>query len=716
MARIQAAIPFVESEIHPRQEFLVYTRETWDGEWVLRDYLQPVGPIRYAVQPVGSRATLLYRYGQVREHDQLNFAESWPQDLLGHFVRFDVDSPWYLEPVTLPFYGVIVENDTEVAADWQGTTPVATGDMLYHVVGLEDLLRVPIVSAVAVQGAAEVTLRVHPSFNRRYRRGGTLRGNRTQYERPSGVHAFQHIAEWWNGTWDALDVLRTLLYHHAPTDGGLAWMIAGQTDILYQIQGVWDIPVGTTLLDVLNALIDRRRGLTWIPRTDGEVITLHVASVYDQAISVHGTKLEPNTEVARIEVGTDDAIDDRLVESCTLKRSAAHQVRRFEIVGEPLRTAFTVALADSTLEAGWTAGQESACAAGIADETDPGKQDAFRRKPALRGVFARFRLPAAFDWLAGDGEGGAKAVANPLVKDDGTLDTAQTAPYWNANKALLKWLPLDEPSLEDTDSPAEFSRPFAFVQDPASGRYVLTHDHGIQGIGAAGLRVADHELGIELQVPYAQLFARGHWPDDAAPTRYRGGKTGRGDYFAYSTLGATVCAETDQRARVVVDADEEPAAGVGRTLVVPVRDAHLWYVTPGTVIGIDDDGALVHHDGGTVRDDRDHLLLVAALVKSWYGRPRSALRYVVRELAPVVAPGAMVEALVANAWTEPVGTICTAITWHPERGTTAVETAFWALDFARVALDQVGLARKQALAAELWDLRRALDAITMETD
>jgi len=716
MARVQSPAIEAASGPLPMQAMLVYTRAAWDGDWELRDYLLAQGAVRYAVQPVGSRAQLAYDFGMWRQHDALSFAEWTAPDLVGHYVRFDAETHYRSgmqalfgpDPVPLPFYGVVAEETLEVEAPFEdGGTVTPTGTALYSVYGLEYLLRVPVVSATAVQNGAEVELRVHPTFNRRYGRGGTVLGNRTSEPRPSGVHAFDHPDEWWTALWTASDVVRYLLYHHAPTDDGLTWKLGGQTDVLDQIEQVYRLPVGVRLDQVLNALIDRRRGLTWIPRTDGGTIEIHVSGVYDRAISVHGTTLQPNPEVARIEIDTEDAIDSHLVAACALKRSSSHHYGRFEVLGEPVKACFTAAMADSTLEAGWTAAQELLVRNALGD--DPAENDLYRKRPHLAGVFTRFRLPASFEWIVGDGEGGSiSAVANPLIGDDGTIRTGEVAPYWNANKRLLNWVPIEDPTREAAGSPPEYGRPFAFAKDPATGRFVLAHAHGIKGVAAAGLRMSDHEMGFELVAPYAQLFGRGHW-SGAGASHFRGGLAGAGDYFAYETLGATVCCETDQRLRVYVDADEEPAAGPSRTLSVAVRGAELWYVAINTVTGIDDDGGLLHHEGGTVRDDRDRLTLVAALLKAWYGRPRSALRYTVRELAPVAQPGALVEAVLSNGWTEPVGTLCTSIEWDAEKGTTTIETAFWDLDFARVAFDAVGIPDAKAAARELRDLWQAVN-------
>jgi len=363
---------------------------------------------------------------------------------------------------------------------------------------------------------------------------------------------------------------------------------------------------------------------------------------------------------------------------------------RIEVVGERMRSTFTLSYASGKLLRAWQPATMALYTTGLGD--DPDANDKYRALPLFEDVFCGFRVSPTWDFVGDNGEGVAGGRVAPKINDDGSLDTGADGGWWRGDKAPLNLLPWQEAA---DDEGVHYARPFACVQDPETGGFVLTHKHAIPGVPAAGLLVHDHELRVRLNPPYNHLFGRGYLTAAHGPTLEVGGLSDTGDHFSFETLLVTLQIELDERCRVVATvADGDPA----RVLTVRVRDAHLWYVSPKTVTGVNSNGTLARHAGGTVRDDKARLQLVAAMAVAWYGRRRQRLRYAVRELGPIARPGTFIEAVESVGWTEPISTVCTRMSWDFESGTSSLETDFWELDFAAADFDQPGTPGGRALA------------------
>jgi len=653
VARVQVTPETDTSYVLEPQAVGVETRETWDASaWTSRPYVEPLQAAAN-VQPTLSTASMVYRYGHIRRRDKATGSGYWPPDLVDHFVRFSVPTRYAAKPVHLPWYGVVVSDTKHVRGPYEdGGVITATGDVVYQCLGLEHLLDgARIMGATILDAGTWKDVTACPTFNLRHRKGGSPLGNcSAAHQTGTSVFGFSAGAAETRTTWSASDVIAYLLHHYAPTTGGLAWTLGGQLGILDETVDVWRLE-GRTVREALNILVDRRRGQSWTLRV-GEAtdegppsIEVHVSTVYDRPMAFAGKTIQPNTEVAPLEVDTTDGDAAAVralhrVATCHVRSSASQRYGRVIVLGERMRSCFTLAPVDSDLEAGWASADATALRA-AGGEDDPALADRWRRRAAnLSDVFRTFVVPDDWDYTAGNGEGGTRGPVAPVMNDSGSLGQSAGV-ITQADKRFLKWLPLEEPWVGDEYETA-YRRPFAWVAAPnPEDGYLYLHDHGIPNAPTARPRMLEHQLGITVPSPAHQMLARNHWTA-TDPTTQRGGKLDCGDWFAYATLGCTVCMETDTRARVVMDVGAEPVEGAVRTQVLRLAGAHMWYVVPGTVTGIDADGGLEHHAGGLVRDDSARLVLTALLARAWYGQARQALRYTVNEIAPLVPVGSLV--------------------------------------------------------------------------
>jgi hypothetical protein len=696
MATVQLDRPSA-SVIQPRQAGLVYTRRLWTLDWDQQPYLYAREAL-LAAAPTISKATLVYHFGQMMQADKANFSQESPPDVDGHFVRLAVGTPFGPLPRELPWHGIIVAHEINSIGPFQdGVSSVAQGDILYTAYGLEYLLEtVRISTAWAQQAAALVHLGHCPVFNERYDKGGFVLGNRTTAVTADGVHAFSVD----NAIWTNLDILDYLLAYHAP-DLGLdpSWVLEGEFAMLAQITEVHDLE-GLTLRQALNKLIDRRRGLLWSIRTAGDGVAIHIASVFDTAVVAGGVTLSPNPEVAPLSLHVEGGATGPLVGAVQLGQTDAQRYGRIEVLGERARSCFTLGLSIGSLEATWAGAFATDYLAALGD--DPVANDKYRARAAFDDVFCGFRVPTAWTMLGPTGE---KFI--PKLNDDGTLDPATLGPFLRAGHTFLPTLPLLDPVSDDEQS---YQRPFAIASDPESGRLVPLHKHGVLGVPPVGLELHDRDLRIRLKAPHNHVMARGLWAGSPGPTMQFLGLADAGDYFDAQTLRVTVAIELDERLRIVQTiSDADPL----RTLTLYVPRAHLWYVAPSTIKGLDDDGTPLFHPGGVVRDDHARLEAVAALAKAWYGRTRQTLRYTIAAIMPLAKPGVMISAVEQATTEDPINTIVTSIHWNFEEGSTTLETGFWDLDFSANRFDIPGKPDAASLARQV-DAQAA--ALAKETE
>ena len=263
----------------------------------------------------------------------------------------------------------------------------------------------------------------------------------------------------------------------------------------------------------------------------------------------------------------------------------------------------------------------------------------------LRYVYTTFRIPAKWNWKAGNGENGTRHNANPLIDSDARIQaSAEAAPIRSWGHRIARHVPLlDEQQAkagsEEQPEP-EYRQAYVLIKNDKDEWVPVDRSEDADGV-AGHVVPLDKSFGFRVEMHPAHLLAKNHFAGAAA------GKTNQQPKYDYRTIIATVAARLDQRIAVTVDV---PLVTTGRTRYIDVPDAETWWVVEGTVLEVGKGGKLHRQPkGGTVRDDADRLAEVATLAKAWYSRPRSTVSFTVNDLIAGYGVGVYVTSAATDA-------------------------------------------------------------------
>lgn len=479
-------------------------------------------------------------------------------------------------------------------------------------------------------------------------------------------------------TWTALDALRYLLVRYSP----YPIILAGDYSVLASISEEWHM-AGGTLKQCIEELISRFRGLGWRIwwMFDGSLV-LYVFTQFSESVSAYNHTIPANADQSLI------VLDNNLWVEPTVSYNYLTGFDLIRVQGNQIGMCFTVSFDDSTLEEGWTETEETAYKAGSTKPGASNKDHDMERTTDKFRVYQRFKVPDNWDWQAGDGAGGTKVNASPLILDDATLDDTQTANEWTEQLSFERSLPLYHNSGDGHDS--EPRLPFALLKDTSNKYHYLDKLSAIsQSQDNWNVQVADTELAILVKpsnVPH--LFAKNHFSESNTAFKY---------IFDYETLVATVFVKLDQKVGVNYWMPSFNQVGVLRVKRIQIDDAELWQILPGTVTDVTN-GELVHDTTGTtVRDDRDRLRRIAVFAAAYYGRHRGTCTLQIKDFTFANPAGSMILGLLvtpnfrlmpggvpvlASGYVIDVATVVTSQswTWTEEGMFTEISTGFEEVD------------------------------------
>jgi hypothetical protein len=479
------------------------------------------------------------------------------------------------------------------------------------------------------------------SFNRRFGRGDEAVGNRA-HANVAGKAGLYTFDAGHDNLWTALQAVRHILevFHVA---SGIEITLSGQTAGLDLVNGAWDMGQADSFSDALRQIVDPRFG--WAMLVNGASIT--VVSISDVAIG----DLPANLNVVTLDLETSESMDRPRVTHLAQAHYSYITVR-----GERLRTMFTVNVVDGDLEADWPAALKAAY---LAETTDEG-----RRKETYRPLWARFRIPAGWSGLVGNGTGGTRPAFPTIDASTGYVNIATGQELW------LPELILDRctPSLVAGDpQPGE---PMVWVKD---GAEYIRLDNPPNDRPAASIGVCDDRPGILVRPPFQHLLGL---------TDIVGGAFMHPPAYDADTLHATVSAYGFERVRVTVIAQVPEAGGVLRTKIIDIPDCHLWMILQGTITDLTTTEAADRY----LRDDVPILVRAAALAKAWYGRPRASIAVNYSNPGVVDRLGQVISDVRSAGAIQQAGTMITEITYTlVGKQTTTLATELFELDFRRPA-------------------------------
>jgi len=366
-------------------------------------------------------------------------------------------------------------------------------------------------------------------------------------------------------------------------------------------------------------------------------LAIKIFSVLSEALSVGDDLLPANADQMTLEVEED------ILANPVLNFSSAEEYDDLLVEGGSVMMCGTFSIAEATIQKGWTSGEESSYKVGDRTGNSTAEEDdAARKADRFAPVFSKLEVPADWDWLIGNGEGGSGVTQTnfaPGVTDGGYIDASLTPAQWRPDQRFERTLPILEAIATDTGSgggsgigsgsgaaallsqaDAEFRKPFALVKDGET--YYLSERAEKDGSASpVSFRVSDRELAVYLAAPANHVMALNHWAE------YLNSNTEPA--YDYEDVMITVFVRTDTNLRRKISLGTDPSQRDGtKTKRIAVPDAEMWLIAPGTVVDTED-GKLVRVEDTDlsliVRDDSARLRSIAGLALAWYGTQRNTV-------------------------------------------------------------------------------------------
>lgn len=701
------------------------------------------------IAPGVDQATLTFLYGVQMEEGDTTFAAIAAAELLGKFVK--VTLPDTIGSDDLVWYGVIDADDRNVMGSQATTEPTGVQQVTaYGLLRLFERTRITTAN-IYVDADNVLTIGRGLAFNRDQEGRFSERGNRStlEYEQGLGVPLCFVFSEKPRGetAWSAYEAVKYLLALHPPVDSAgyplVTCVLSADPDSLSWFEFSLDTD-GKTLKELLDALIDRRRGLSYRvdfteedPDTlDPAILTVTAFTFADETITLPSGKTlaaNPNLRTLDFEAAFD--IEQCLVSNLALtkydKVIARGQFKtstctlKFTEPDNPNPKIIPAWDADELLLYQQAANQEVTYAALSVEERQE-LNALTRSNDDLAYVFSRFTLSPSFlkkvsadskDWWVAPLYD--EATGDPL-KSEGTDpgESTEGEPLWLRGIRFERFLPLRDrrdysgtqiddftfgDGLFDYGEP-EYLRPFVFTNTngsfDGSDPHWVTLDRLAEAQGdddrkwACSLRLLDAGPQLQLDVHggpqhfIAKPDDMTPVEDDATPGTNVGTYSDRDDPadvgIPWTDFYATLCLRLDSRIEAEAEINTPAAGAEQRILTIDIPDARLDYVVPHTVVGLSKGKVVNSSSGGFVRDDREWLEDIARAAAEWYGKERQALRLKWKQCRKLVEPGWLITDIGANYNRTGVNTVISKVTYTLTENavSTEIETAFASLDLA----------------------------------
>ena len=671
----------------------VYTKSIWADDWILSPYLEP---LQCSFSAGGSPgAKFRYQYGGGYQADgtpRLDGLDVTSGRRLYIQIRTSEYSDYSDESVR--WTGWIPTEDFKLLGD-NGTSRAV--DQVLIAQDLITLLETRIDGAWVNKGEFNSTkLDIMPVFNKRFSSGGGVIGNRSSrkyFTNNIGSYIFSSDAEEWTN-YDILEYIIT--WFQDATGPTFELNVTDDIkDVLENMTGLYNL-TGKSVRQAIDMLLPKSQGLIWWiwPKDDIEV-EIYVQTTLDEELTVNGFTMPANDEQVNIDLWTDEYKQDVMV-----RQDASMSYDTIIVRGAKMKTCFTFHyFLDSFCKKGWSDATEASYLAAASGTTGYGdlsydekatKNDQYRSTDQFANVFNTFRISDDWNWVAANRQSGADVFVSPAIDDEGNVDITVSGEYWNVDKKFLSYLPFLDgydysgtiPVNNNPTGTEPEERPIMSLTDLGSSAGPYAYVDKLKPDGAS-VRAKQRGMAIEVKMSPAYLMANadlGSAEPGSATAGIESGERGidyRDTYF-------TVMMETDQVLQVKKELN--PDAENKRTLVIDVPDAELWYVTPGTVVDVDSDGALVYYGCDSwIRDDTTRLKQILASAVSYYGKRRNKLKMTIDGIGAPASIGQLITnaQVVDDGDTANGGTVVTGITFDFQSEKTTLVTDGWPLAFGQ---------------------------------
>lgn len=451
---------------------------------------------------------------------------------------------------------------------------------------------------------------------------------------------------------------------------------------------------GRSVYDILNSVIDRKRGLLWwleptIDYTQTPVrprgFRLKIATISRFNIAISDTE----AILANPRQRDLDLRDRSSVLDVSITADNLNKVQQVIVEGAPPTATFSIR--HTAAGADWTGEEEQKyriAAKALGDEytfedlsSKKTLNDHYRQSEAVKHVYTRFKLQLSAIRGGGYSEEEVKIFANDsnpgytagpsgfwsifpdTTKPWGSeaAHTKKPSPYdpnqitvWEPGIRLCRetrLLPrvdysVTTPVVSYDYATHEYVRPMLFYQDVSASRWHRLDTLGsyaaqdeLKGSGGAvvsiGLRVHEHQFGFDL-VPsdgvshHLDRDGVYNGQDDVEVSHVKKGLLDTGDIIVM-----TLCATSGCPLRIVYPQEHD---GYQFEQQVPMviylgERARLDWVVGGTKLAVKDDNTdLVESKYHILRDDRESMYVLARAAWSWYSQSRSAIQCSLREV------------------------------------------------------------------------------------
>jgi len=703
----------------------VSVRDAWADDWSPVPYLYCNGFTASAAPEIPA-AEFEYRFGDGQRAGLDGRAEYSPAELGGKFVK--------IETTGLPnWYGFITEPSTEregaievaEVKKGDGSTEAAahrllTGVEHYTAFGLEYLLdRVPILESKVDDGEGGVkTIGRAIAFNAGDGFGSRSRpigGNMTTTLGPDGVTLFaSSLTAASSAEWNAGLIVAYLLNYFSPKNSAGEVSVPFQLDYSTAYDSLkWSAPMvaaeGRTVLDILNQLINRKRGLGWNIEIDepANEVKIVVFTFATQDVELpSGQKLKANKNQGSLDIDLDDAVD-----AFELRRSETDRFDQVVVRGARRGSVLTLSKEDGTIDADWSSDLESnyelgastsaayTAAAGDASIEAALNTDARKRDEVAR-VFSWFALAQDFSGDVGDGEAGAFYRAFPTLDSNGD-PTATGSEFWRPGLRFESYLPfleghdysgskIADGTVADNNpagSSPEFLEPFV-VFEVASNRWVHSEHMGEAADSGDSDREQTWSANVSTRKDDAGLIVKvvgghQHYLASADFDELSGESFETEQFVNWREMIAVVYVLSDDHVEARYPADADVATvDVLRQLVLTVEDAHLDYCPEDTVVAVSHGSTLTRTtEAGFVRDDRERLDDIARAAWEWHGSSRVAINVSKRGLSADFIVGHLITTIGGDETEETVNSVITKVEFDLVNDRLEFSTSFANLDF-----------------------------------
>lgn len=716
--------------------YTVSTRDSLSaGDWTVAPHLICRG-FTHGVGPTMSQAAFLWRYGALtRGHNDSPdgvFTVVAPLDVLDKFVRIEFEDA--ASGKSIDWVGVFKDDGY---AEWCDSDAEPSGDQELVAYGLEYFLdRQPI----SGRSSREADRGIRPySYNTGAGAGRDVEWAKRGNKDP-GDYAFSFEDD--AVEWEAWNIGLHLLAEHGPrnqddVEKPLPFILHPDAEPFLN----WYYPTvaveGRTLLQVLDELIDRRRGLIWWIQVEDFAAELSaVIYVSSTATAVLALPNDAELPPAATIVTFDDPGDQVLLEPPQIAYPGSRRYDRVRVRGARRTSTFSAlgtVFGDggasygcplqiySLIEPTWDATDNTdyhaaasgllAEYSGLADDEKAARNDRYRQGSQFYRVYRQFSLNM-------QGASGDASICPIIAQGTGSIVGSLEVTRRSVrllSKTLLKAGfdyadALNPTPRGNADYGAEFIPPFLLTYVPATTETPTTLGDGGSNPDGGWRRTQDANTAKEkmdggefrLRYSYHPRVAAGE-PGfrieggpvnhmlDTSESNYDGsdpliGPSRHQPECYWGSLLITATAEMDCYCEAVWPAGEITAAPIEELLVqLSDRIRHDW-LQKGTVYDLNERGSPVQvQDGGAIQDDRYLCETIARLAHQWYSTERATVTLQFRGAVIPFNVGDLVTTIGTGAAQRTVNATVSQLTHNLEDGETTIHLGFAELDFSQLA-------------------------------